>query len=140
MNSDISTQLQAVLNSTYHLMQRTQVYHWNVKGAAFYSLHEAFEVQYRALFEAVDEIAERIATLGGTPVISAPPSPADTDPEADSQLMLKQLIEAHNAVIGHLKDAHASAADADDEVSQDLALGRISEHEKTVWMLKSTLG
>ena len=53
----VAGRLGEVLLDSYALMLTTQVYHWNVEGPQFYSLHEAFEGQYRDLFEAVDELA-----------------------------------------------------------------------------------
>jgi len=53
-----------ILAGTYALYLKTQYYHWNVVGAEFYNLHKMFEEQYEELRDAVDDIAERIRTLG----------------------------------------------------------------------------
>src|SRR5690554_1302291 len=53
-----------VLADSYVLYLKTQNFHWNVTGPHFHSLHEQFEVQYKDLAEAIDEIAERIRILG----------------------------------------------------------------------------
>src|SRR5690242_8538515 len=55
--------LNLVLADTYALMGLTHLAHWNVEGADFFPLHKAFQEQYEALFEAVDEIAERVRAL-----------------------------------------------------------------------------
>ncbi len=138
MSDELNTRLQKALDSSYHLLQQTQVCHWNVKGPGFYGLHAAFETQYRELFEAVDEIAERIATLGGSPVIGDSQEP-QVDPNASDTAMLEALIVQHKAVREKLSGVHAAAAEADDEVSQDLALQRMASHEKTIWMLQSSI-
>lgn len=138
MNTNVNAQLQAVLNKSYALMQETQIYHWNVKGSAFFALHAAFEAQYTELFAAVDEIAERIVTNGGEAVLE-PQSAHRINASADSQSMVKALSRSHEGVIKAWQDAQASAEKDGDEVSVDLAIGRISAHEKTLWMLRATI-
>src|SRR5690625_3440249 len=60
----IAEGLSGVLADSYTLFLKTQNYHWNVTGPHFGPLHDLFEEQYRELFDAIDEIAERIRTLG----------------------------------------------------------------------------
>ena len=55
--------LNLVLADSYALMAMTHLAHWNVEGPDFFELHKAFEHQYEDLFEAVDEIAERVRSL-----------------------------------------------------------------------------
>lgn len=138
MNTNVNVQLQIALNKSYALLQETQIYHWNVKGQAFFALHAAFEEQYTELFAAVDEIAERIVTNDGEAVLE-PVGGQRVDASANSQLMVKALCGSHESVIETWKSVHTSAEKAGDEVSVDLAIGRISAHEKTLWMLKATI-
>lgn len=56
--------LRVVLADSYALMAQTHICHWNVEGPGFFALHAAFEGQYTELFTAIDEIAERIRSLG----------------------------------------------------------------------------
>ena len=42
-------------------------FHWDIKGHGFFVLHGKFEDMYNDAAEKVDEIAERILMLGGTP-------------------------------------------------------------------------
>ena len=60
----ISDGLVEILGSTYTLLVKTHVYHWNVVGPLFLPLHELTEEHYKDLFSAVDELAERIRALG----------------------------------------------------------------------------
>ena len=55
--------LNLVLADSYALMSLTHLAHWNVEGPNFFDLHKAFQEQYEDLFEAVDEIAERVRAL-----------------------------------------------------------------------------
>ena len=57
--------LNTTLSDEYVLATKTRNYHWNVVGPQFNDLHKFFEVQYEALNDVVDEVAERARTLGG---------------------------------------------------------------------------
>ena len=51
--------------STFY--QNVRGYHWNIKGEKFFELHLKFEELYNDLFLKIDEVAERILTLGHAP-------------------------------------------------------------------------
>jgi starvation-inducible DNA-binding protein len=57
-------QLNDLLSDEYVLYTKTRNYHWNVVGPQFNDLHKLFEAQYEALNDIVDEVAERVRTLG----------------------------------------------------------------------------
>lgn len=137
--------LKVVLANTYTLYLKTQNYHWNVMGPHFNSLHTFFEEQYKELAEAVDEIAERIRALGD----NAPGSFAEfndlkTITEAKTKIdaftMIKDLIESHEMMIKNLNLILKQAEDEEDDVTQDMIVGRLAAHEKMLWMLRSHLG
>jgi hypothetical protein len=56
--------LSRLLADTYGLYLKTHNFHWNVEGPMFNTLHQMFMVQYTELWNALDEIAERIRSLG----------------------------------------------------------------------------
>src|SRR3954471_16962842 len=56
--------LNLIVADSYALMALTHLAHWNVEGPDFFPLHKAFQEQYENLFEAVDEVAERVRALG----------------------------------------------------------------------------
>src|SRR5215207_9008445 len=62
-DSRVTDSLNLVLADSYALMALTHLAHWNVEGADFFPLHQAFQAQYENLFEAIDEIAERVRAL-----------------------------------------------------------------------------
>src|SRR3984957_4347172 len=61
--AEVVDSLNLALADSYALMALTHLAHWNVEGADFFPLHKAFQDQYENLFEAVDEIAERVRAL-----------------------------------------------------------------------------
>ncbi len=133
------------LADIYSAMLTTQNYHWNVEGAWFKQLHELFEEQYRAMFESVDVVAERLRAIGfyapGTfsefQKISSVPEMQGTQ---DGETMILNLIRIHQSVAETFKSVAEIASHAGDIGTEDLAVARVREHQKFEWMLKSTLG
>lgn len=141
---DIATGLARLLADSYVLFLKTHNYHWNVTGPMFNSLHMMFEQQYTELFTAVDEIAERIRSLGEF----APGSfyrfnqlsqiqEEEHTPDADT--MIRNLIAGQEAVVKTARDVVKIADAANDEPTLDLLTQRMQVHEKTAWMLRSLI-
>lgn len=142
-NKPVTQALKVVLADSYALYLKTHNYHWNVEGPHFKSLHELFEEQYTDLAEAVDDIAERIRTLGEkAPGSFSAFSNLTSIPEGDESLeamaMVQDLVSAQETVIKSLTEALKAAQKADDEVTIGLIVDRMTVHEKAQWMLKST--
>lgn len=143
-NEQVVEGLGVLLASTYTLYLKTQNFHWNVMGPFFQTLHLMFEEQYTALAMANDEIAERIRSLGepapGTyrefaklSFVSEP-----TDP-LKAEEMVAELLSDHEKIIEFSKELLEVASSIRDEGTADLLTTRISEQEKTAWMLRSFL-
>ena len=136
--------LNQVLADSYALMSLTHLAHWNIEGPGFFALHTAFQTQYEELFVAIDEIAERIRSLGTYAIgglgtfakvaqmkeFAAPLSQAD---------YVLSLIDDNEKLVADAEVARDLAGEANDPESQDLMIGRITLHQKTIWMLKSFL-
>lgn len=142
---DVAQELTKVLADSFAVYLKTHGYHWNVRGPEFFSFHNLLEQQYREIWTALDDIAERIRALG----VLAPQSyPAfgnltaikDGDPEKEATAMLKELMQDHETLIATTRKALDIASDAGDEASADLMTQRLAAHEKFAWMLRSTLG
>jgi starvation-inducible DNA-binding protein len=136
--------LNAVLASSYALMALTHLAHWNVEGQNFFSLHEAFEEQYKNLFEAVDEIAERIRALdayaiGGLGTLARQAGLEEFKAPMPPKDYVAALIVAHEKVIDDAVRVRNRSGEVEDLETQDLMIERIAWHQKTVWMLKSVL-
>jgi starvation-inducible DNA-binding protein len=141
---DIAAGLSRLLADSYVLFLKTHNYHWNVTGPMFNSLHMMFEQQYTELFTAVDEIAERIRSLGELAPgsfkrfnqLSQIQEEQDT-PDADT--MIRNLIAGQEAVVKTAREVVKIADAANDEPTLDLLTQRMQVHEKTAWMLRSLL-
>jgi len=140
----IAEGLTRVLADTYTLYLKTHNYHWNVTGPMFNTLHTMFEVQYNELWMAVDEIAERIRSLGeyapGSYGAYADLTSIEEDdgvPKAEA--MLVNLVKGHEAVARTARAVFPLAEEASDEPTADLLTQRMQASEKTAWMLRSML-
>ena len=141
---NVAGHLKRLLADSYTLYLQTHNFHWNVTGKQFRDLHLMFEEHYNELALAVDEIAERIRTLG---------SPAPGTYKAFAELssikevedipsasdMVAILNRSHEAVVRTCREALKVAQDADDESSAALISDRMRIHEKTAWMLRALL-
>ncbi|MCP3679848.1 MAG: DNA starvation/stationary phase protection protein [Gammaproteobacteria bacterium] len=135
--------LSPLLADTYVLYVKTQNFHWHVKSPRFKMLHEMFEGQYEALAEAADTLAERIIILGGqAPATLEQFLQLKTIDEGDSSLdataMVKTLADDHHHMVSKIKTAITAAHSHDDEATVSILTDRLVEHEKTLWMLRSS--
>ena len=139
-----ASNLENCLADSFMLMIKSQVYHWNVVGPLFQPLHVLTQEHYENLFEAIDDIAERIRALGypapSSIVDMAQKSVIDEDTGSTSaEEMVRTLIKDHEAVASRFRDAAKLADHTGDLVTADLLTERIAFHEKAVWMLKAII-
>lgn len=120
-------------------------FHWFVKGPNFFTLHEKFEAFYDEAATYIDDIAERLLTIGGTPVATLRESLAlssieEASGKESAEEMVAAVIRDFEKLEQELKDGMEAAANAEDEATGDLLLGVISSLEKHRWMLNAYLG
>lgn len=134
------------LLSSYHIFYiNVRGYHWNVKGEHFFSLHAKFEELYTELQLQIDEIAERILTLGGTPLHAYSDFAKHASIQEDKDVFsgnecVKGLVSGLQALIAEQRDVAQVAEDADDQGSADLVTEYVQAQEKLVWMYNAFLG
>ncbi|PHQ14170.1 Dps family protein [Marinobacter profundi] len=120
-------------------------YHWNIKGANFFELHLKFEELYNDLLLKIDEIAERVLTLGHRPAhayssyIERSEVPERKD-VSDGREAMENVVDSFARLIAKQRELLAMAGDANDEGTVALMSDYISQQEKTVWMYRSYLG
>jgi len=116
-----------------------------VTGPMFVSLHQLFELQYTELATAIDEIAERIRSLGffapgSFKQFIALASVTQEEEVLAAEDMIRSAVEAHETVIRTAREVLKTADEANDQPTLDLLTRRMETHEKTAWMLRSLLG
>ena len=142
--TELTDKLNQVLADSYALLSLTHLAHWNVEGPGFFALHTAFQTQYEELFVAIDEIAERIRALdayaiGGLGTLARAARMKEFASPLAQDDYVRALIAANEKLVGDAARARDAAGKANDAESQDLMIGRITLHQKTIWMLKSYL-
>ncbi len=115
-------------------------FHWEIKGRGFFVLHEKFESMYDDAAAKVDEIAERILTLGGTPEnkfsgylkVTRIPEVAGV---TSSREAVENILATYKHFIAEERKLIELAEEANDVVTADMFTGYLKEQEKMIWML-----
>lgn len=141
---EVAKSLKHLLADSYTLYLLTHNFHWNVTGMHFRELHLMFEEQYTELAVAVDEIAERIRSLGeiapgSYKAFANLSSIAEVEEIPKANDMVRILTLGHEQLVKTCRTALNLAQSAEDESSASLVSDRMREHEKTAWMLRSML-
>lgn len=124
--------------------QNLRGFHWNIKGDKFFELHLKFEELYNDAITKVDEVAERILTLEGTPLHSYSAYLKTAKIEvvenvSEGNACLKVVVSNLSVLVKKGREIIALAAEMGDDGTQDLLNPYISQHEKTLWMLRAYL-
>ncbi len=138
--------LNRILADSMILHSHYKKYHWLMRGQTFYQLHLLLDKHAGEQLELIDQIAERVQTLGGVAIgdprhaaevtsIPRPPNGVEEVP-----VMLSRLLEAHEAIITKLRDAiTATAANRDDGTNDLLMSDVLRRHELQVWFIAEHL-
>lgn len=119
-------------------------FHWNIKGENFFELHAKFEETYDDLLMKIDEIAERILTLGQRPMHAYSTYIKASDIEEvkdihEGRACVGNILDSYQTIIRLQRTIQELANDASDEGTSALMSDYIREQEKTAWMLTSYL-
>ncbi|MCL4124234.1 UNVERIFIED_CONTAM: hypothetical protein GTU68_048347 [Idotea baltica] len=143
-SQELSNDLNSLLANFQTYYQNLRGIHWNIKGKRFFELHPKFEELYNDANIKVDEIAERILTLGGVPEHTF------QDYLENSQVPVGKNITKDDAAIRLIVDSLSvllsierrildASDEASDEGTNSMMSDFITEQEKTVWMMKAWL-
>lgn len=133
--------------ANYHVhYQKLRGCHWNVKGNNFFTLHIKFEELYTNAQLTIDEIAERVLTLG------KPPHSRFADYIKESKIkeintigmkdldMVDAILEDMAVLIGLEREVMEESEKAGDEGTNDMVNKFMQFKEKTTWMLRAFAG
>ncbi len=134
--------LNRILADTMTLRDLYKKHHWQTSGPTFQQLHELFDAHYTVQSALVDQLAERIAMLGGVSIAMAhdvieftsiPRPPRGRETVARQ---LARLLEAHEIIIGESRTIASAASEAGDEGTNDLLVGQIIRtNELQAWFV-----
>jgi len=141
---NLSNQLNGLLANYQLYYQNLRGFHWNVKGDKFFELHTKFEELYDDAVLKIDEIAERILTLGGTPLHTFNDYIDNSEIKQQKDLSngidcMQNTLENLATIVQLEKAILPAAQEAEDEGTLTLLTDYISQQEKVLWMLQSWL-
>lgn len=135
------------LLANYHIhYQKLRGCHWNIKGPHFFTLHIKFEELYTNAQQTIDELAERILTLGKSPYSTftdyikiSKIKEVDTIGMKDSDMVLA-ILDDFSSLIELEREIMSTTSDAGDDGTNDLINKFMQFKEKNTWMLRSFAG
>jgi starvation-inducible DNA-binding protein len=144
--SKVAQSLNILLADEHILYIKTRNAHWNVEGPDFHAQHKFFEEQYDQLEDIIDDVAERIRSLGhyaaGTlqAFLKLTRLTEQTREKNDSAGFIKALEEDHESIIIYMREnINRYANDWHDLGTSDFITGIMEIHEKMAWMLRAHL-
>jgi starvation-inducible DNA-binding protein len=148
LDTERSRELAGLLNdllanySTFY--QNVRGYHWNIKGDKFFELHLKFEELYNDLFVKIDEVAERILTLGHTPnhkyteYLRTSHIP-ESNETSNGDGAIEEILSAFKVLLTRQRHILNLSGEIDDEGTNAQMSDYIREQEKLVWMYSAYL-
>lgn len=140
----LATELNHLLANLQVFYMNARGYHWNIQGDKFFELHLKFEELYNNLVLKVDEVAERILTLGEAPVHAysdylKESSIKEQKDVSNGKQAVTQILDAFGKLLKVERKLLAMSNDVGDEGTNALMSDYIREQEKLVWMYSAYL-
>lgn len=141
---EVAGKLNTLLANYQVLYTNARGFHWHVKGKTFFELHLKFEEIYNDLQIKIDEVAERILTLGNLPLNNFSDYLKlsvikEVSNETDGAKGLQHILNGLLEILKLERELLGISGDANDEGTNALMSGYITEHEKSIWMYDSYL-
>lgn len=142
---ELGNKLNKLLANYQIFYMNVRGFHWNIKGENFFELHAKFEETYDDLLLKIDEIAERILTLGQRPqhAYSTYIKNSEIDEAKDmheGRACVANILDGYKTTIRLQREILEIAGENGDEGTNALMSDYIKEQEKTAWMLTSYMG
>jgi starvation-inducible DNA-binding protein len=145
-SAQVAQSLNVLLADEHVLYIKTRRAHWNVEGPDFLTIHRFFEEQYKQLEQIIDDVAERIRTIGHyaeatlAGFLAETHLSEETRGKNDSAGFMKELLGDHESIIIHLRE-NVKRYDEEwkDAGTSDFITGLMETHEKMAWMLSAHL-
>lgn len=141
----IAEKLNVLLANYSIFYQNTRGAHWNIKGDQFFTLHPKFEELYNNLILKIDEIAERILTLGATPKHNYSDylkvsTIKESKEVSDGTKFVENILDSFKTIISLQRELLDITDEAGDEGTNSQMSDYITEQEKEIWMYNAYLG
>jgi starvation-inducible DNA-binding protein len=144
-SASLAGKLSELLANYSIFYQNVRGYHWNIKGQKFFELHLKFEELYNDLQLKIDEVAERILTLGHAPNhrysdYAKSSAIVESSEVSDGMKAVSDILNSFQTIITIQRELLLLSAEAGDEGTNALMSDYIRAQEKLVWMYSSFLG
>ena len=145
MENRLTKELNQLLSDFHIYYQNMRGAHWNIKGPRFFELHAKFEELYTEALTNIDEIAERILTIGGRPdhaletYLEKSAIKSVKDQSVDEELV-KMTVANLTSLITQENKVKELASTSNDNETEDMMIGLVNTQEKIVWMFNAWLG
>lgn len=141
----LASDLNGLLANFQTYYQNLRGIHWNIKGKRFFDLHVKFEELYTDANLKVDEIAERVLTLGATPLHTFEDYSKNAKVPVGKNISqdenaVKLIVDSLSVLLKIEREILEKSDEANDEGTNSMMSDFITEQEKTVWMMKAWLG
>lgn len=145
MSKNLIEELNKQVSTWSVLYAKLHNYHWYVKGPQFFTLHDKFEELYNEATAHMDEIAERVLTLGGEPTATLKEHLAESVVEEatgneNADEMVRTIADDFGKIMTSLKSGMELASAVGDDMTEDLLNATYQSIEKHQWMLHAFLG
>lgn len=144
--TEIATMLNKLLADEYVLLTKTRNAHWNLTGQGFYELHKFFQSQYEAINLIIDDVAERVRTLGHFALgslkdfLSVTNMTEGNHDFSNSVQIIQTLLNDHEIIVRIIRNEIIPATiKCNDSGTTDFVTGLMEQHEKMCWMLRSPI-
>jgi starvation-inducible DNA-binding protein len=143
---EIVTLLNTLLADENVLYTKTRNAHWNISGPDFFGLHKLFEGQYEALDIVIDDIAERVRSLGHFALgslrdfLSVTHMDEENHDFSNPKQILQALVNDHETIIRIIRNDIAPISDKYKDLgTADFVTGIMEKQEKMAWMLRASI-
>ncbi|MBM7642605.1 Dps family protein [Streptococcus loxodontisalivarius] len=121
--------------------------HWYMRGAGFMYLHPKMDELMDSLNDTLDEMSERLITIGGAPFSTlkefSEQSNLEEKPgtyETSMEDRLANLVDVYKYLASLFQTGLNITDEEGDNPSNDLFSDALAETEKTIWMLQAEIG
>lgn len=143
--SKVIEQLRIMQADSIVLYMKVHNYHWNVRGSDFPQAHKALEEIYDEFADMFDDLAERVAQLGGTPVVTLSEAlkitkiKEETKTSFTSKETLKEVLKIYEQLEKDFETLASLAEKEGDRVTTAYCDDKISGLQKAIWMVNAQL-
>lgn len=135
----LASKLNLLLSNYQIFYMNSRSFHWNIKGSKFFELHMKFEELYNDSLVKIDEIAERVLTLGHTPIHTYSDFLQNAEIKearniSDGMTAVKEILHGYSVLLPLERELLDLSDQHDDEGTNALMSDYIREQEKLVWM------